>query len=291
LGVICGLIGLAMTKALFWLDDGFGKLPLRPVAVWAPVVGALALGVIGYFFPAVFGTGYDTIRAMLNAHLSASALLRVSAAKFWALVISLGSGTTGGVFAPSLVVGGGVGAAFAQAWHALLPQAPISPPAFYALAAMAAVFGSIARAPFTAVVFLFELSHNPESVLPLIVCVMIADGTMRLFSADSMMTGKLAKRGLIVSQDYVAPQFQLWSTQAAEIMRPVPDSGWSEAGALPAAPSESLATLAHRMIENNAEHALVMSAEAPPRKLGVVFIADIFALEQDMLKRHEAHRG
>src|SRR6185437_12039450 len=136
LGVICGLIGLAMTKALFWLDDGFGKLPLRPVAVWAPVVGALALGVIGYFFPAVFGTGYDTIHAMLNAHLSASALLRVSAAKFWALVISLGSGTTGGVFAPSLVVGGGVGAAFAQAWHALLPQAPISPPAFYALAAM-----------------------------------------------------------------------------------------------------------------------------------------------------------
>ncbi|HWG37186.1 MAG TPA: chloride channel protein [Terriglobales bacterium] len=291
LGVVCGLIGLAMTKALFWLDAWFDKLPLRPVAIWAPVTGAAALGVIGYFFPEVFGTGYDTIRTMLNVKVPAARLLQVSAAKFWALVISLGSGTTGGVFAPSLVVGGGVGAAFAQGWHALLPNAPISPPAFYALAAMAAVFGSIARAPLTAVVFLFELSHNPDAVLPLIVCVMIADGTMRLFSANSMMTAKLAKRGLIVSQDYVAPQFLLWSTQAEEIMRPLPETGWSDASALATTAGESLAVLAHRMIEQSAEHALVMSAENPPQRLGIVTISDILALEQEMLKKHEVHRG
>jgi len=71
--------------------------------------------------------------------------------------------------------------------------------------AMAAVFAGIARAPFTSIVFLFELSHNPNSLLPLIVCVMVSDGFVRLFSPDSIMTGKLVKRGLIVLQDYSVP--------------------------------------------------------------------------------------
>jgi chloride channel protein, CIC family len=131
-------------------------------------------------------------------------MLGISVAKFWALVISLGSGTTGGVFAPSLVVGGGLGAAFGMFFQHFFPSL-VSNPAFYALAAMAAVFGGIARAPFTSIVFLFELSHNPNSLLPLIVCVMIADGFVRLFSRDSIMTIKLIKRGLIVLQDYSVP--------------------------------------------------------------------------------------
>jgi CIC family chloride channel protein len=141
---------------------------------------------------------------MLNDRVSLGHLLGISVAKFWALVISLGSGTTGGVFAPSLVVGGGLGAAFAIGAHHLFP-ALVSDPAFYALVAMAAVFGGIARAPFTSIVFLFELSHNPNALLPLIVCVMVSDGFVRLCSRESIMTIKLVKRGLIVLQDYSAP--------------------------------------------------------------------------------------
>ena len=288
LGLICGLVGWGMTEALFWLDNLFDKLPLRPLAVWAPTLGALFLGIIGYFFPQVFGTGYDTIRLILNAHLAAAALLRTSAAKFWALVISLGSGTTGGVFAPSLVIGGGVGAAFGLGWRALLPHAALSPPAFYALCAMAAVFGAIARAPFTAIVFLFELSHDPASVLPLIVCVMAADGLMRLLSPDSMMTGKLAKRGLVVTQDYVAPQFALWTTEAGEIMQPVsPLPG----EALPVKFHDSLVSVAHRMIEQHRDYAVVLDDGDPPQPIGVIRIADILALQEERLKRHEPHRG
>jgi len=120
------------------------------------------------------------------------------------LLIFLGSGTTGGVFAPSLVVGGGLGAAYATACQHFFPRL-VSDPAFYSLVAMAAVFGGIARAPFTSIVFLFELSHNPNSLLPLIVSVMIADGFVRLCSRDSIMTVKLVKRGLIVLQDYSVP--------------------------------------------------------------------------------------
>jgi len=186
------------------MEDFFDRLPIKGALIWSPAIGALILGVIGYFYPQIFGTGYDTIRDMLNNRLATSSLLGISLAKFWALVISLGSGTTGGVFAPSLIVGGGLGATFALGLHHFLPHL-VSNPAFYALVAMAAVFGGIARAPFTSIVFLFELSHNPNAILPLIVCVMVADGFVRLFSRDSIMTGKLVKRGLIILQDYSVP--------------------------------------------------------------------------------------
>jgi chloride channel protein, CIC family len=204
MGILMGIVGIAMIRALFWIEDFFDHLPIKHALIWSPAIGAAILGVIGYFYPQVLGTGYDTIRDMLNNRLTPVNLVGVSVAKFWALVISLGSGTTGGVFAPSLIVGGGIGGAYAVACQHFFPHL-VSNPAFYALVAMAAVFGGIARAPFTSIVFLFELSHNPNSLLPLIVCVMISDGFVRLFSRDSIMTGKLVKRGLIVLQDYSVP--------------------------------------------------------------------------------------
>ena len=217
MGLIMGLVAIAMIRVLFWLEDLFDNhFPLRPRLIWAPVFGALLLGVIGYIYPQVFGTGYDTIRDMLNDRLSTGTLLGVSLAKFWALVISLGSGTTGGVFAPSLIVGGGIGAVYAQAWHHFFPGF-VSDPAFYALIAMAAVFGGIARAPFTSIAFLFELSRNPNAILPLVVCCAISDGFVRLFSAESIMTGKLVKRGLIVLQDYSVPVLR--RTRIEQVMR------------------------------------------------------------------------
>ena len=93
----------------------------------------------------------------------------------------------------------------------------MSDPALYALVAMAAVFGGIARAPFTSIIFLFELSRNPHALLPLVVCVMVSDGFVRLFSAESIMTGKLIKRGLIVRQDYTVPV--LLRGRIEEVMR------------------------------------------------------------------------
>jgi chloride channel protein, CIC family len=204
LGILMGIVGVIMIRVLSWLEDFFDELPIKHALIWSPVIGALVLGVLGYFYPQVFGTSYDTIRDMLNDRLTTGHLIGISVAKFWALVISLGSGTTGGVFAPSLVVGGGLGAAFATGMKHLLPNV-VSDPAFYALVAMAGVFGGIARAPFTSIVFLFELSHNPNALLPLVVCVMISDGFVRLCSRDSIMTVKLVKRGLIVLQDYSVP--------------------------------------------------------------------------------------
>ncbi|HEV2576971.1 MAG TPA: chloride channel protein [Acidobacteriaceae bacterium] len=204
LGVLMGGVGIIMIRVLSWLEDFFDELPIKNPLIWSPVIGALLLGVIGYFYPQVLGTSYDTIRDMLNDRMTMSSLTGVSIAKFWALVLSLGSGTTGGVFAPSLVVGGGLGASFAILFKHIAPHL-VSDPAFYALAAMGGVFGGIARAPLTSIVFLFELSHNPNAILPLIVCVMISDATVRLCSRESIMTVKLVKRGLIILQDYSVP--------------------------------------------------------------------------------------
>jgi H+/Cl- antiporter ClcA len=204
MGILMGIVGIVMIRVLSWLEDSFDELPIKYAVIWSPAIGAIILGIIGYFYPQVFGTSYDTIRDMLNDRLTAGSLVGVAVAKFWALVISLGSGTTGGVFAPSLVVGGGLGAVFGMGFKHILPNV-VSDPGFYSLVAMAAVFGGIARAPFTSIVFLFELSHNPNSLLPLIICVMISDGFVRLFSRDSIMTVKLVKRGLIVLQDYSVP--------------------------------------------------------------------------------------
>ena len=214
MGLIMGVLGIAMIRVLFFLEEAFDRFPLKPALVWAPVTGALLLGVIGYFYPQVFGTGYETIRDMLNDRLTVHTLLGISAAKFAALVLSLGSGTTGGVFAPSLIVGGGVGAVYAQVCRHFLPHL-VSDPALYSLVAMAAMFGGIARAPFTSIVFLFELSRNPNALLPLVVCVVVSDGLVRLFSAESIMTGKLIKRGLIVRQDYTVPMLMRGRVESA----------------------------------------------------------------------------
>ncbi|HLY61104.1 MAG TPA: chloride channel protein [Terriglobia bacterium] len=216
MGVIMGIAAVAMIRVLFRLENLFDRFPLQPAAIWAPTFGALLLGIIGYFYPQVFGTGYDTIRDMLNDRLSVGTLLGVSVAKFWALALSLGSGTTGGVFAPSLIVGGGIGAVFSDVLRHFFPNF-VSDPALYSLVAMAAIFAGIARAPFTSIVFLFELSRNPNALLPLVVCCMVADGFVRLFSAESIMTGKLVKRGLIVRQDYSVPV--LMRARIEQVMR------------------------------------------------------------------------
>ncbi len=292
LGVICGLIAWALTLSLSWLEDHFAAIPWKPVAIWSPMLGAFFLGIIGYFYPRIFGTSYPTIAAILNAKLPTLRMLQLSIAKFWALVISLGAGTTGGVFAPSLVIGGGIGAGYAVLWKHWLPWFTFSSPGLYALAAMGGVFGGIARAPVASVIFMFELSRNAHVVLPLMVCVFIADAFMRLVDENSMMTDKLAKRGLIVTQDYVAPTFQLWNMDVTEIMQPIPaDSDMAArlrtGGLLRARAGDSIANTAHRLLEQQAEGALILSRDDPPTTLGLVRIADILALEDERVRRHD----
>jgi CIC family chloride channel protein len=200
LGVICGLAAVGFSKILYWVEDQFEKLPIDEL--WWPAIGALGLGTIGFFVPRVLGVGYDTIGDILNGQLAWKILLVVMLAKAVALAISLGSGTSGGLLAPCFMWSAAMGGIFAMLCNHFMPGAGLSPGAF-ALVAMGAVFAAASRATFTFIIFAFEITRDYNSVLPLMLVSVIADGiAMLLMPTSSIMTEKLARRGLRVHQDY-----------------------------------------------------------------------------------------
>jgi H+/Cl- antiporter ClcA len=206
LGVICGLAAVAFSKLLYWTEDQFEKLPIDDL--WWPAIGALGLGIIAYFVPRVLGVGYDTIGDILNARLALGVLLVVMLAKAAALVVSLGSGTSGGLLAPMFMSSAALGGAFAMVLNRIFPTAHLSPGAF-ALVAMGAVFGAASRATFSFIVFAFEITRDYNSVLPLMLVAVIADGVaILLMPHASIMTEKLRRRGLRIHQDYEADILQ-----------------------------------------------------------------------------------
>jgi CIC family chloride channel protein len=218
LGVICGLAAVAFSKSLYWVEDQFDKLPVDEL--WWPAIGALGLGIIGYFVPRVLGVGYDTIGDILNADLGFRLLLVVMVAKAVALVVSLGSGTSGGLLAPMFMSSAALGGVFAMGVDQTVPSARLSPGAF-ALVAMGAVFGAAARAPFSFIIFAFEITRDYNSVLPLMLVTVIADGiAILLMPRSSIMTEKLERRGLHIHQDYeadVLEQVRVSETMDSEV--------------------------------------------------------------------------
>jgi H+/Cl- antiporter ClcA len=206
LGGICGLAAAGFSKLLYWTEDQFEKLPVDEL--WWPAIGALGLGLIGYFVPRVLGVGYDTISDILNASLTLKLLIVVMLAKALALVISLGSGTSGGLLAPMFMSSAALGGVFALGMDRLFPGAHLSAGAF-ALVAMGAVFGAASRATFAFIIFAFEITRDYNSVLPLMLVSVIADGiAMLLMPGTSIMTEKLVRRGLRIHQDYEADVLQ-----------------------------------------------------------------------------------
>src|SRR6478735_10312005 len=202
LGVTCGVAAVAITKALYWMEDQFEKLPVNEF--WWPAIGALGLGIIGYFVPRVLGVGYDTISDILNANLALKLLIVVMLAKAVALVISLGSGTSGGLLAPMFMSSAAMGGALALGLNRVFPSAHIAAGAF-ALVAMGAVFGAASRATFSFIILAFEITRDYNSVLPLMLVSVIADGVAMLFMPSaSIMTEKLRRRGLRIPHEYEA---------------------------------------------------------------------------------------
>jgi chloride channel protein, CIC family len=199
LGVICGFAAVGFSKLLYWVEDQFEKLPLDDM--WWPAIGALGLGIIGYFVPRVLGVGYDTISDILTSSLVLKTLILVMVFKSLALVVSLGSGTSGGLLAPMFMSSAAMGGVYAIGLNRLFPSMHFTPGAF-ALVAMGAVFGAASRATFAFIIFAFEITQDYNSVLPLMLVSVIADGVALLFMRTSIMTEKLARRGLRIHADY-----------------------------------------------------------------------------------------
>jgi chloride channel protein, CIC family len=199
LGVICGIAAIGFTKLLYFVEDQFERLPVSDF--WHPAIGALGLGIIGFFVPRVLGVGYDTISDILNTHLALKLLILIAVCKALALVISLGSGTSGGLLAPMFMSSAAMGGVFAMVINLILPSAHLSPGAC-ALVAMGAVFGAASRATFTFIVFAFEITHDFNAILPLMLVSVIADAIALRYLPSSIMTEKLSRRGLDVHQEF-----------------------------------------------------------------------------------------
>ena len=171
------------------------------------VIGALGVGVIGYFVPRIFGPGYDTIGAILENQFVLSFLLVILLFKFLALILSLGTRTSGGLLAPVFMIGAAVGGVFAILVNRIIPGANLSPGAF-ALVGMGAVFGASVRSTFAFIIFPLEITHNFISVLSLMIVGVVASGVAYVLYRNSVVTEKLARRGFLIPQDYEADIFK-----------------------------------------------------------------------------------
>ena len=272
LGVICGLAAVGFSKLLYWTEDQFEKLPIDDL--WWPAIGALGLGIIGYFVPRVLGVGYDTISDILNANLALKILIVVMLAKAVALVISLGSGTSGGLLAPMFMSSAALGGVFAIGMNEIFPAAHLSAGAF-ALVAMGAVFGAASRAAFSFIVFAFEITRDYNSVLPLMLVTVIADGVaILLMPKASIMTEKLIRRGLRIHQDYEADVLQ--QMVVSETMD-------CEAPTVPAAmPVRELAERIARHEPEASRHQGMLLLDAKGKLAGIITRGDILrALDED----------
>jgi CIC family chloride channel protein len=200
LGCACGLLAVGIIRSLSLVERGYERLPVSPA--WHPVIGGAGFALVGLAVPRALGVGYDAIGDVLAGRLALGALAALATAKLVTWLLALASGTSGGTLAPILLISGAGGALAGQL---LVDHTPLDvSPAAFALAAMAATFGSASGATFASVVFVFELTRDYDAVVPLMVATVLATLVVRSLSAVTLMSEKLARRGLVVPSDYHA---------------------------------------------------------------------------------------
>jgi H+/Cl- antiporter ClcA/CBS domain-containing protein len=200
LGVVAGFASGLLTMLVYACEDVFQKLPLH--WMWWPAIGAVFIGVGGVLEPRVLGVGYNTIHSLLRGELVGAAVIGLLVAKALVWSIALGSGTSGGVLAPLLIMGGALGA-FAGSWI------PVGDPGLWALIGMAAMMGGTMRSPLTSMVFAVELTRDFNLFPALLVGSVAALGVTVLLMRRSILTEKLARRGHHITREYSIDPFEL----------------------------------------------------------------------------------
>lgn len=201
IGALVGLAGVGVSRITYMIEDLFEKLPIH--WMWWPAIGALAVGVIGYFAPRTLGVGYENITGALGGSIVGGALVILVVMKFLSWSIYLGSGTSGGTMAPLFTIGAGIGALLGASAVAAIPAAHVDP-RVAALVGMAAIFAAAAHAPLASIVLAFEMTRQPLGLLPLLGGCAAAYLISLLLSKNSIMTERLARRGSPVRHEYAA---------------------------------------------------------------------------------------
>src|SRR5262245_43048847 len=199
-GLLAGALSAALTLAVYAAEDAFKRLPIH--WMWWPALGGVVIGLGGLVFPQALGVGYDTIGALLQGEVAGRVLLGILLVKSTIWSVSLGSGTSGGVLAPLLLLGGALGGVEAT----FLPNEGAG---FWPLVSMGAILGGTMRAPFTGIVFAVELTHDLNVLLPLLVAATMAHAFTVLTLRRSILTEKVARRGYHLSREYAIDPLEI----------------------------------------------------------------------------------
>ncbi len=198
LGAVSGLASYLFIKLLYYSEDLFENRINFP-EYFKPVLGGLVIGMIGLYFPHVMGVGYDTINIALHGNMVWKLAILLLFVKIFATSVTLGSGGSGGIFAPSLFMGAMVGAFFGTVVHDLFPDITAGPGA-YALVAMGGLVAGTTRAPITAIIIVFELTNDYHIILPLMITCIISMIVSSKLSRESIYTLKLVMRGIQIKE-------------------------------------------------------------------------------------------
>ena len=207
LGLITGFGSGLLTRLVYASEDFFAKLPIH--WMWWPAIGGLIVGLGGLLYPRALGVGYDVIRDLLNARLIGMFLLGLLITKAVIWAIALGSGTSGGVLAPLMIMGGALGALVG-------PWLPGGDPGVWAALGMGAMLGGTMRAPFTAIAFMLEVTHDVNLLPAMLVACVAADAVTVLLMKRSILTEKMARRGHHVMREYIVNPLHL--LRVADVM-------------------------------------------------------------------------
>lgn len=199
-GIVAGLASSLLTGLVYGFEDMFQKLPIH--WMWWPAIGGFFVGLGGLIDPRVLGVGYELIHSLLQGELVGATLIGLLIGKALVWAIALGSGTSGGVLAPLLIMGGALGAIEAQ-WI------PLGDSGLWAMISMAAMMGGTMRSPLTAIVFTLELTHDLNVLPGLLTGCIAAHALTVLFLRRSILTEKVARRGYHITREYSTDPLEL----------------------------------------------------------------------------------
>jgi H+/Cl- antiporter ClcA/CBS domain-containing protein len=262
-GLLAGVLSALLTLSVYAAEDAFQRLKIH--WMWWPTIGGLAIGLGGLVFPQALGVGYDTIGALLQGSVTTKVILGVLLVKWFIWAVSLGSGTSGGVLAPLLMIGGALGGLEAM----FLPN---EGPGFWPLISMGAILGGTMRAPFTSIVFAFELTHDANVFLPLLVGSVIAHAFTVLTLKRSILTEKVARRGFHLSREYAIDPLEILFVH--EVMR-------TKVVVIPA--TSTLGEIRHSLrVDHRQEQRLLPVVNSEGQLVGLVTRGDI----SERIERH-----
>jgi H+/Cl- antiporter ClcA len=233
-GVLAGALSALLTLAVYAAEDGFQHLPIH--WMWWPAIGGLVVGIGGLIFPQALGVGYETIGALLQGDVPRTMIFGILLVKSVIWAVSLGSGTSGGVLAPLLMMGGALGGLEAG----FFPHVGMG---FWPLISLGAILGGTMRSPFTGILFAVELTHDWNVLLPLMIATFAAHAFTVLLLKRSILTEKISRRGLHLSREYAVDPLETMFVK--DVMQPATLESVDQSVA--AYPDESLREVVYRM--------------------------------------------